>query len=659
MATARRAFEGTTKASLIAAILEHDPPPLSSVDGRSGAGPGSERLVPPALDHVVSRCLAKDPDERWQTAADVRQELKWIAEGGSQRAAPRRATRHRVRAGLAWLAVASLSVMAAGYLAVRSGWLDVRAEEPTFKQLTFRRGIITEAQFGPDNQTIFYAAAWDGGPMRLYQTRSLGPESGTIPPVSAGLASVSSAGELALLLGCELEYGFCVGTLARMPLSSSAPRPLLERVVSADWTPDGLDLAAIHQADGEYRVEFPIGKRILHRSTGRLGWLRFSPGDGGRRLAFMEFPVLDEENGTLKVIDLEGRVSTLVSGWRTIRGLQWSPSGDEIWFTGSRNSKTSSLYAVSLSGEVRLIFHAPGDITLSDVAPDGRILLSYGNVRARMIWSSEGKERDLSWFDWPTVADLSTDGKTVLFHEWGEAASASPVVYTRPVDGSDAVELGDGKALALSPDGRWALALVEKDRPQLVLHPTGTGGRRVLPSEGVKDVWWARWFPDSRRILLVAWFEEGVQTHVLDIEDGRWQRVGDIGTMGLLVHPDSRRILARDALGNHDIWPLDGGEPVPVAGLGLKDTAFQWSTDPRFLYLREEEDDDEVLRIHRYDLATGRRDPWQALAPRDPAGLMGLGGGRSGEVAMTRDGKSVVFTYWSWIGDLFLVTGAR
>ncbi len=53
--TARRAFEGTTKASLIAAILEHDPPPVSSVGSQSGSGPGSERLVPPALDHVVAR----------------------------------------------------------------------------------------------------------------------------------------------------------------------------------------------------------------------------------------------------------------------------------------------------------------------------------------------------------------------------------------------------------------------------------------------------------------------------------------------------------------------------------------------------------------------------------------------------------------------------
>ena len=657
MATARRAFEGTSRASVVAAILEHNPPPLSSARSQSGSGPGNERLLPPALDHVVSRCLAKDPDERWQTAADLRQELKWIAEGSSQAAsAPRTSsTRSRSRLAVASAAAACLAVAAAAYLAARSGWMDKAAVEPTFKQLTFRRGIITEARFAPDSATILYSAAWDGGPTQLYETRSPGPESGSLRPKSAGLASVSASNELALLLGCRLEYGFCVGTLAKMPLSGGAPRELLENVVSADWKPpDGLQLAAIHKTATEYRVEFPLGKKTLHTTTGRLNSLRFAP--GGDRLAFLEFPMLEEETGTLKVVDLDGQVSTVSTGWKTIRGLQWSPRGDEIWFTGSRNGKACSLYAVSLTGDLRLIFHAPGDLTLFDVARDGRLLVTSTPVRARMIWSGQGAERELSWFDWSTVADLSADGKTVLFHEWGEGAGASPVVYTRRVDGSDAVRLGEGKALALSPDGRWALALVEKDGPKVVLHPTGTGESRVLPTEGLADVYWARWFPDSRRVLLVAMLKDGVQTLIEDVEGGRVQRVGDIGTLGMLVHPDSRRILARDPLGDHYMWPLDGGDPVPLAGLGPEDIPVQWNTDPRFLFLRG--NDDDALRVYRYSLETGQRALWQTLVPRDPTGLIGVATGR-GEVAITRDGKSVVFTYWQWMGDLFLVEGAR
>jgi Tol biopolymer transport system component len=74
MATGKRAFEGKSQASLIAAILEREPPPMSSL----------QPMTPPALDRVVKKCLRKERDERWQSARDVTDELKWIAEGGSQ-----------------------------------------------------------------------------------------------------------------------------------------------------------------------------------------------------------------------------------------------------------------------------------------------------------------------------------------------------------------------------------------------------------------------------------------------------------------------------------------------------------------------------------------------------------------------------------------------
>ena len=74
MATGRKAFEGKTSASVMAKILEVDPPPMSSL----------QPMTPPALDRVVKRCLAKETDERWQSANDLTNELKWIAEGGSQ-----------------------------------------------------------------------------------------------------------------------------------------------------------------------------------------------------------------------------------------------------------------------------------------------------------------------------------------------------------------------------------------------------------------------------------------------------------------------------------------------------------------------------------------------------------------------------------------------
>ena len=77
MATGRKAFEGDSKASLTAAILTSEPPPITKI----------QPLTPPALERVVKRCLAKDPEDRWQTARDLTSELKWIAEAGGSPAA--------------------------------------------------------------------------------------------------------------------------------------------------------------------------------------------------------------------------------------------------------------------------------------------------------------------------------------------------------------------------------------------------------------------------------------------------------------------------------------------------------------------------------------------------------------------------------------------
>ncbi|HEV2200062.1 MAG TPA: protein kinase, partial [Bryobacteraceae bacterium] len=103
MATGRRAFEGKSQTSVIAAILEREPPPISSL----------QPMSPPAMDRVVKLCLAKDPDERIQSAHDVKLQLDWIREGGSQAGAPAAVVAHRkYRERLAW-GVAALCLLAA------------------------------------------------------------------------------------------------------------------------------------------------------------------------------------------------------------------------------------------------------------------------------------------------------------------------------------------------------------------------------------------------------------------------------------------------------------------------------------------------------------------------------------------------------------------
>src|SRR5262249_27111082 len=158
-------------------------------------------------------------------------------------------------------------------------------------------------------------------------------------------------------------------------------------------------------------------------------------------------PALGEDEGAVAVVDLGGRKTVLSSGWKNLKGLAWAPAGDEVWFSADRKSRSQLLYAVTLSGHERLVLQAPGWLRLQEISPEGRVLLLQANPRSRILGRADGAstERDLSWLDWSTAADLSPDGRKLLFYEWGEGVAGNPTVYVRDTDGSDAIRLGDGR----------------------------------------------------------------------------------------------------------------------------------------------------------------------------------------------------------------------
>src|SRR5207245_4315 len=142
MATGQKAFSGRSQASLIGAIMHTEPPPVSTV----------QPMTPPALDRVVKTCLAKDAEDRFQTAHDVKLQLQWIAEGGSQVGLPAPvAARRKNRELLAW-GVAVAAVGAALALAL------VLASRPRESPRILQSAIL------PPEKTAF---AFEAGPMAL------------------------------------------------------------------------------------------------------------------------------------------------------------------------------------------------------------------------------------------------------------------------------------------------------------------------------------------------------------------------------------------------------------------------------------------------------------------------------------------------------------
>ena len=642
LATGTRAFHRSTSVDTLAMILNEEPAPALTVKPE----------LPRPLIWTVERCLSKHPADRYASTRDLAREVQTLRDHSSDLVVTDRRPLSAARRAGVLAAVVAIAVAATAYvtLSQRMGTGGI-ARAPTFTQLTFRRGHVINARFAPDGQTVLYAAAWGDAPAQVFETRPSGPESRPVGPSAASLASVSSSGELALILGCRLDWANCVGTLARMP-PGGAPRKILENVVSADWTPDGQALAAIQVTEGEYQIHFPPGTP-LYRTDRRLGFVRFSP--GGDRLAFVEYSVLSDESGVLKVMDREGRATTVSSRFEQIRDLTWMPGADEIWVSGSERGRTTRIYAVPLAGTQRLIADMPGGFFLLDVGRDDRALVAHGSGLARMVWSRRTDEREVSWLDWSTVADLSPDGKTILFYEWGEALHAKPAVYLRTIDGGEPVRLGDGKALALSHDGRWALALQETPHQQLVLLPTGAGAIRLLPAEGLADFYWARWFPDGGRLLVVGSRADGVPgSFIQHLDTGRLEPIADKGMLAVLVSPDGRRLLMNDPLKGYILWELDGGKSVALDALDARVWPIQWSSDGRFLYVRGPEE--PIVRIHRFNLATGKSELVKELAPQDPSGVVGVATGR-GELAVTPDGSTFVFTYWSFLRNLFLANG--
>ena len=138
-------------------------------------------------------------------------------------------------AGLAGIGVAVLAFFAGQRIQARH---DHDAPPPLTRTLTFRRGFLTGARFAPDGQTIVYSAAWDGKPSEIFTTRVGSSDSRPLGIFPAGILSISSAGEMAIALGCENRWEKCFGTLARVPLAGGTPREVLEDVGSADFSPD-------------------------------------------------------------------------------------------------------------------------------------------------------------------------------------------------------------------------------------------------------------------------------------------------------------------------------------------------------------------------------------------------------------------------------------
>lgn len=643
MISGKRAFHGDSAADTMSSILKDDPAELTETN----------RNVSPALERIVRHCLEKNPAERFQSARDVAFNLEALTEistssrSGAMHAVPDKAGSRR------WL----LSLLGAGLLL--ASWVGVYAfarrglhvMNPTFHQVTFRRGTIWAARFAPDGQTIVYGAAWDGQPQEVFTSRYDSSDSRPVGLPDSQVLAVSTSGELAVSLHPVDNSAFTqTGTLARVPLAGGAPREVLEGVAWADWTPDGQSLAVIRRSvQGSPGLELPPGK-VIYTPAGWVSHVRISP--GGDWIAIADH-VAGGDDGRVVIIDSHGNHKASSSFYGSVEGLAWTPNGKEVWFSAVPAGSVRSIYGMELNGKERLIYRAPGGLTIHDISRNGLILLTEDKARISLsaLPPGQASERSLSWFDWSLLTGMSNDGKTVVFSESGEAIGTNYSIFLRKTDGSPAIRLGDGGFAALAPDGRSVISAVGSPA-KLVLLPTGVGETREL-TDNKTDHYAFAWMPDSKSFIFSTEPSgHGRRTYLQSIDGGTARPLTPEGTAGGLITPDGKYVLAMDGNRQRWLYPIAGGEPQKVnLTLAPEESVMAFASDGKGLLVRTRT---FPVRITRVDIATGRREPWKTIAPADTAGLKSIP-----SLRFSADGKSYAYSSFRILSDLYVVDGMK
>jgi eukaryotic-like serine/threonine-protein kinase len=646
IATGQKPFQRKTAAETMSAIIREEPEPIGKVRAE----------VPPPVRWIVERCLAKDPDERYASTRDLARELASVRDHVSEISSaveapidlgPRPLKRVRRSTVLA----VALLLLLAGAIA---GWVVAagrapRASAPSFRRLTFRSGSLQNARFAPDGQTIVYGATWAGESPGLYAVRPESPESRSFEIKDADILAVSSAGEMAVLLN----QNNISGTLARVPFAGGVPRPAVENVpyASADWSPDGKDLAVVRIVDGQPRLEFPLGKK-LYEGPGTIS-PRLSP--RGDRIAFFD----RTKSGSVMIIETSGRgARAIAEGFELPGGAPcWTPNGKEVWFTGTPEpGKPSGVYAANLDARIRLVAQMPGELELDDISRDGRALIAHHTLINTMWASASGEtsERNMTWLDFSVPTDISPDSKTILFTEAGEAGGKNSSVYLRDMDGSPAVKLGDGQAQALSPDGKWVLATLPGAADRFVLLPTGAGQPRTIPLAGFDAVDAAAWLPGGKEFIFGG-RETGRKWRIyrMDAQGGKPREISPEGIripffMSGPVSPDGRFFFGARPPGKWGRFPTDGGEALPIVGLGPDDFPIRWASDRSF-WIRGRASGE----IWRLDAETGKK----TASGKNPK--ITFGNQIFSRIVMTPDGRAYAYSARTAHSTLYAIDGLR
>jgi Tol biopolymer transport system component len=570
MATARKAFSGTSQASLIGSILRDDPTTISEI----------APMMPPAFNRVVKTCLAKDPEDRFQTAHDVKLQLQWIAEGGSLAGVPAPVVaRRKNREKLAW-AVAAVAVLAAALATL--GYVR-RAPVPP---LTARFDIaapedliaIDMPRVSPDGRTIAFNATDASGKTRIWvrplnalSARALEGTDGTTRP----FWSPDSR-----FLGF-----FAEGKLKKVDVTGGPPQKVCDAPSGADgsWSSEGVILFDGITGDPIQRVSATGGTSVVEvkpdasRKETQVAWPEFLP--DGHHFIYMANGQKPEDN-MYRLGSLGSKESKPVAPAQTL--ITYAPPG-YLLFVRDKTlvAQRFDLKSLKTVGEPAPVAEKIGTDAVGlarfSVSRNGVLAYRSGDSGNRLLWlDRSGKELE-------TASGTAENGNPALSRQGDRLA----------------FQVADPRSGKLDV---WVRDLVRGVSSRF----TFSAGSNFCPL----------WSPDGSRIVFTS-ETEGSSSLVEKPASGQ-------GEEKILLKSDEGRVIASDwsrdgkyiayslrGKGGWDILvlPTSGdGKPIPVLRTPFNELWPSFSPDGRFIVYQSNESGRAEVYVQTFPNATGK---WQ------------------------------------------------
>jgi Tol biopolymer transport system component/predicted Ser/Thr protein kinase len=499
MATGQKAFQGKSQASLIGSILKEEPQSVSSL----------APMTPPALDRIIKTCLAKDPENRFQTAHDVKLQLQWVAEGGSQAGLPAPVVaRRKNREKLAWGVAAAVALAA---VALGVGFLR-RAPSPRRVvrfEIATPEGITTidAPRISPDGRYLAFNATDSSGKSRIYvralnalSAQALNGTEGTTRPFWSP--------------DSRFVAFFAEGKLKKIDVSGGPAQKICDAPSGADgsWSPEGVILYDGRANDPIYRVSAAGGTPVVAakadatRKEGSVGWPEFLP--DGRHFLYMATGQKPEDNA-YRVGSLDSNESKALAPAQTL--ITYAPPG-LLLFVRDKTlvAQPFDAKALKTTGEpIPLAEHIGTDavgLARFSVSREGTLAYRTGESGDRMVWvDRSGREVEAIGDpgDYHNPA-LSPGGDRVAF-DFADPRSGKGDIWVRDLKRgvSSRFTFGKGDAFAplWSPDGR---TIVFTEGQDLFEKPAdGQGDEKpLLKSDELKLA--SDWSRDGRTLVFMS-----------------------------------------------------------------------------------------------------------------------------------------------------------